>query len=74
MKKIGWGNAMIIGGVGGCILGFGLAIGIIASGANGLIALVLIALALIVGPRLIIKGIHQKAAEVTERRQPSTSL
>lgn len=74
MKKFGWGNAMIIGGIVGCILGFGLTIGIIASGGNGLIALILIALALIVGPRLIIKGIHQKAAEVTDSRQARTSL
>lgn len=67
MKNFGWGDAMIAAGIiGGIVCTFG-AIAVLTNG-SGLLALVFAALALIAGPRLIIKGIHQKAADAQARR------
>lgn len=68
MKNLGWGNAFIALGIVGSILGIGAAISLLSMGGNGLLALIIIALLVIAGPRLIIKGIHQKAADVQARR------
>lgn len=76
MKTLGWGDALIAFGIIGSIIGIGTAVSLIAgSSGMGLLGLVLIVLMVIAGPRLIIKGIHQKARDVQARatvtsRQP----
>lgn len=68
MKNLGWGDAFIAFGIVGglaCIAG---AIGVISSGGSGLLTLIFVIAAVVAGPRLIIKGIHQKAADVQARR------
>ena len=73
MKNFGWGDAMIAAGIiGGIICTWG-AFAVIASGGGGILAFLFVVLALFAGPRLVIKGIHQKAADIKTRRE-ATSL
>ena len=76
MKNLGWGNVLISLGIIGSVLGIGAAISLLTNSEGmGLIGLVIIVLLVVAGPRLIIKGIHQKAADVQARRtSPSRQL
>ena len=68
MKRLEWGDALIALGIIGSIIGIISGLALLANGA-GLIGLIIAVLMIVAGPRLVIKGIHQKAADIKARRE-----
>jgi hypothetical protein len=64
MKNLGWGDAFIAFGIIGGIFCLMAAFG----AAQGLGSLILLAVAIFGGGRLVLKGVHLKAADVEKRR------
>lgn len=60
---------MIAFGIIGGLAAFAGVIGMVMTGGSGLFMLILFVAGIVGGPRLVIKGIHQKAEDVKARRE-----